>query len=304
MEKFSYYTRQGIKNMMSHKAMSFASIGVMVLTLLVLGVFLCLWINVNMYMEMIGDSKEINVYLSSDAGGNKIDDIEWELKSVGGVSDVRFYSKEDRLKKVSDDVYGKGEELFEGGTNPLRNSFLITVSDLSSSVDVAIKVSEIQGVEEVVTNQSLIGGIDRFVKSINRLGVSVIFLFVLLAAFIMFNTIRMEISAQSEEIYIMKIIGATDVFVGMPYIIRGAIMGVTAALIGSVLIFLCYIAAVYRISISSLSGLIPTVGALKVIGCVLPVFMIVGIFVGIVGSLAAVFKILNKNFNGKRIEMI
>ena len=108
-----YFLKNGMKNIISHKLMALASVCIMAASLMLLGLFVAGGLNVSSIMDKIGDSYEINVYLTNDASGRSISDIEDELNDISGVSKVKFYSREDRLEKVTEEVYGEEGYIFD-----------------------------------------------------------------------------------------------------------------------------------------------------------------------------------------------
>ena len=111
--------------------MTVASICIAAAVLTLIGLFSALGINAAALTQRLGSNAEINIYIKSDLGDRDITDIETDLKHIDGVANVRFYSREDRMEKVSREVYGDDGYIFEQGENPLRDSYIITVSDLS-----------------------------------------------------------------------------------------------------------------------------------------------------------------------------
>ena len=105
--------------------MTVASICIAAAVLTLIGLFSALGINAAALTQRLGSNAEINIYIKSDLGDRDITDIETDLKHIDGVANVRFYSREDRMEKVSREVYGDDGYVFEQGENPLRDSYII-----------------------------------------------------------------------------------------------------------------------------------------------------------------------------------
>lgn len=285
---FMYFFRQGFKNITSHKMMSLASVCIMAASLMLLGLFMTVGLNISSFMNDLGDSCELNVYIKADADGRSISELEEDFKNISGVSDVRFYSREDRLSKVSEEVYGEDGYVFSDDINPLRDSYILTVSDLSQSDRICGEASEVDGVEEVVRNSDVISGVETMTRAVRSVGVWIMLIFALLAVFIISNTIKLGMVSRGDEIKIMKIVGATDGFIRAPFVIQGALLGILGAFPASVVVCGGYGAVAHKISLIVSSDIIGVMALSEIARVVVPSFFVIGILVGMLGSYTAV----------------
>ncbi|MDO5310950.1 MAG: permease-like cell division protein FtsX [Clostridia bacterium] len=235
-----YILREGLKSVFSNKIMSAASVCIIAATLTLTGLFMAMGINVNAFMNRLGNSAEINVYLKSDAGGRTINDIESDLKKIDGVRSVRFFSREDRMNKVSKEVYGEDGYVFSSGENPLRDSYILTVSDLARCSAIGCEAAEVEGVDEVIRNDDIIGGIDMLTSSVKSVGLWIMLILLLLSVFVVYMTVRQATAAHGDEIRIMSIVGATRGFIRGPYVVQGMLLGLFGAVIACAAIILGY----------------------------------------------------------------
>lgn len=235
-----YILREGLKSVFSNKIMSAASVCIIAATLTLTGLFMAMGINVDAFMNRLGNSAEINVYLKSDAGGRTINDIESDLKKIDGVRSVRFFSREDRMNKVSKEVYGEDGYVFGSGENPLRDSYILTISDLARSNAIGCEAAEVEGVDEVIRNDDIIGGIDMLTSSVKSVGLWIMLILWLLSVFVVYMTVRQATAAHGDEIRIMSIVGATRGFIRGPYVVQGMLFGLFGAVIACAVIILGY----------------------------------------------------------------
>lgn len=289
---FSYFFKHGIKNITSHKLMGLASVCIMAASLMLLGLFAVAGLNINSFMDKLGDSCEINVYIKADAGGRSIADIEGELGQISGVSKVKFYSREDRLDKVTNEVYGEGGYAFYNQNNPLRDSYILTISDLSQSNRISEQAKNVGGVDEVIQNQDIIGGIDTITRAIKNIGLWIMLIFLILSIFIISNTIKLGIASQGEEIGIMKIVGATNGFIRGPFLMQGFLLGIFGAIPASGLLVLGYSVVVRKVSNFIPPDIMTFVSVSDAAVILIPMFFGIGILVGIIGSYTATGKYL------------
>lgn len=285
-----YFLKNGIKNIIGHKLMALASVCIMAASLMLLGLFVAGGLNISSLMDKIGSSYEINVYLEEGAGGRSIDDIEGDLNAIGGVAKVRFFSREDRLEKVTSEVYGEEGYAFAGENNPLRDSYIITVSDLSQTERISAVAAEIDGVSEVIENQDILGGIETITKSVKNIGLWIMLIFLLLSIFIISNTIKLGVSAQGDEIGIMKSVGATSWFIRGPFVMQGLLLGIFGAAPASLILIVGYNAVLNKISGAITPDIMTLIGTGEIAGYILPLFFGIGILVGIIGSYTAAGK--------------
>ncbi len=287
IEKIAYLFTQGIRNIKWR--MSFCAISVSVITavLLILGIFVAAGLNVNSLTEKLGDSCEINVYVRDGADG-----IEQELIKIHGVKKVRFCSKDERLAKVTEEVYGTEESLFAEGINPLRDSYIVTVSELSQINQIYGDIEAVDGVEDVIKNSDIISDVSALIKVVRNVGIIIAIILILIAILIISGTIRLSVASGEEEIRIMKIVGATNSFITLPYIIQGVILGVVGALIALMLTAFGYETVSQRIAYIISTDIVTLVGNGKVILVSLPLFVVSGAAVGAFGSFFAVRKYL------------
>lgn len=287
MNEFLYYLKEGFSKVFSKRGNvtgTAASVCITAAVLAIAGIFVSVGANVAGFADRLGSSAEINVYISNDLGGRSIEDIENDLKHIGGVAGVRFYSRNDRLEKVSREVYGDDGYVFEQGENPLRDSYIITAGDISELPEIAEKARNTDGVEEVVENSDTINGIQMFVSAMKKAGIWLMIILAALAVFIVSNSIRMKLTSNAEEIRIMKIVGAADSFIAIPYIIQGMITGLLGALFGASATVIGYVFLVSKLEAAVPGGLVQFVSAGKIAAAAVPVFVLFGIMVGALGS--------------------
>lgn len=282
-----YILREGLKSVFSSKIMSAASICIIAATLTLTGLLIAMGINVNAFMDRLGNSAEINVYLKSDAGGRTINDIESDLKRINGVKSVRFFSREDRMNKVSEEVYGEDGYVFGSGENPLRDSYIITVSDLTQSGEIARTAAEVGGVDEVIRNDDIIGGIDMLTSSVKSAGLWIMLILLLLSVFVVYMTVRQATAAHGDEIRIMSIVGATRGFIRGPYVVQGMLLGLVGAAISCAAIILGYGLLAAELADVLPRNIISFVTVGRIAALIVPLFAVSGTVIGAFGGFIA-----------------
>ncbi len=286
MGKLLYFIRQALLNISQNKLIHLISLGTISIAILILGVFLLLLVNVEGWIKNWGGSITMSVYLEDNLPKRQIAVIRQALSSREGVEIQRFISKEEALIELKS-ALGPQSELVEGLTrNPLPASFEIAIRE--PKTDPASIKRELEGIPGVVEVQYSEAWIKRF-RGVMRLvrvgGMMLGGLLCLGVLFIVTNTIKLTIYSRKEEIEIMKLVGATDWFVKIPFLIEGFIQGATGGLLALVSLFVFYLI------MASNKGIFLSFTLLEVV--FVPHFYmtaIVGLssFLGFLGSLMAV----------------
>lgn len=294
MRKFAYFFGQGIKYMTTHKFMSFASVCIVTASLILFGLFAIIGINVNSVIYQLGSSYEINVYLSNNTDRPQPQIIQSNLEDIDGVTKAKYFSREDRLKKVTEEVYGEDAYAFEEGENPLRDSFVVTISDLSLVNKITDNISMVDGIDEIIQSSDIVSSIEKISNAVKHAGIILFIIFILMSMFIISNTINLGMVSHGEEIKIMNIVGATKGFIRTPFVIQGLLFGIIAALAASVIIVFGYNFVVDKMIAMFGSGVIEFINTKNMAVFIVPLFFIIGSVIGVFGSASSVNKYLKE----------
>ncbi len=286
LRALGYFFARGWKNIFHHRLISLAAAGIVATSLLLFGIFLLLQMNLNVLLTQVQEQCEINVYLADGITDAGLLQVESELTDIPGVKAVRFLSKEERLEKVKETSYKGKEFLLEDleEDNPLRDSYILTLTDLNNSQQVAEIAQGIAQVDEVTNMQDLANKIKRFADVAERAGYLLMLLFAIAAIVIISNTIRMGMASRSQEISIMRSVGASGSYICGPFLVEGMILGLVGSLVAAALVLWGYSAAtgvVESLLDASVFSVIPLVDAAKV---VVLSFLSLGIGIGLIGS--------------------
>lgn len=289
-----YFIRRGFKSIWNNRAMSLTSVGIVAAGLLLFGVFLLIELNINTMLDRLENQCEINVYLAKDAQGVSLNQIVEKLKTIDGVEDVRFFSKEERLNRAKETTY-KGREAiladFEK-ENPLRDSYVLSTEELDKSREIAAAAAAIPGVDEVVNQQDMIDWLQRAGNLARKLGVLLMLFLVLVAMFLVSSTIRLGLVARSREIGIMRFVGASNWYIRGPFMTEGILLGLMGAAVAVGLVLWGYFSVVeiiVQILQLDQSLLVPPQMVCKI---VLISFLGIGTGIGMLGSAVSMRKYL------------
>ena len=239
-----YYFKHAVSNILSNQWIHFISIGTISISLLLFGAFTLFFVNVNTWMVEWGQSLSMSVYLKDGIQRDVKDEIESIINGLPGAEITGYVSKE---KAEVDLIAALGEQagLLDGITsNPLPASFEITFKDRKEhKVDakrIKVFLEQLDGVDEVQYSEQWLERFEGLIYILKLGGLIVGGLFSVAVLFIITNTIKLTIYSRRDEIEIFKLVGATDWFVKMPFLIEGAIQGVLSGFIALLILFLAY----------------------------------------------------------------
>lgn len=297
-KKISYIFRQAFKSMWRNRMMGLASIGSVTAVLVILGFILIIVLNVN-NMAMVAKETfdQIAVYILEGVEDEQIEKMGKSFREIDGVMAVAYQTKEYALERVKED-WGDDAAILEGiRKNPLPNTYIIQLSDVSKADEVTTQLQTFEGVEKVTYYHDAVNSIIRISDFIKKLGIAIVLILLLISIFIISNTIKITVLNRQREIELMQYIGATNGYVRGPFMIEGIMLGLFGSLVAILIIMLGYnysmnyLAGRYVAIISGMSGYL--VGIEMVINDLIIIFMTIGIGIGILGSLISLKKFLS-----------
>lgn len=298
LKKFNYIFRQAFKSMWRNRMMGLASIGSVTAVLIILGFVLIIVLNVNNVALVTKETfDEIAVYLKDDVEESQIDELGKAFKGIDGVMGVAFQTKDYALEQLKED-WGENAFLLEGlRNNPLPNTYIVQLEDVSKSEEVIKQIQDFEGVESVQYYKDAVNSLIRIADFIKQAGAGMIIILLLISVFIISNTIKITVLNRYKEIELMQYIGATNGYVRGPFMIEGIMLGLIGSIVSILLISLGYnyiinyLAGRYVALLSGMSGYM--IGVEMIINDLIIIFLTIGIGIGILGSLISLKKFLS-----------
>jgi len=286
-----YFVTESISSMRRNSLMSVASLVTVALSLLILGLFVILVMNLTHMATTLESQVQISVYLQDELKELEVREIGTRITKLPGVTKVTFVGKAEALTRFKQRL-GEQQGLLAalGDSNPLPNAFEVRVDKPERVKQVATAASQIKGVETTRFGQEVVEQLFNLTKTIRIFGLVLIVFLGLAALFIIVNTIRITVFARRREINIMKYVGATDWFIRWPFLIEGMLLGFVGALI-SVLI-LTQIYSMATAQIYETLAFLPLIPKYPFIHYVDVFILVVGTLIGAMGSFISVKKFL------------
>ena len=295
MKTFFYTLKQAFIQFGRNRSMSLISIFAITCMLLILSLFFIMFINVNAAAESVkGDYNSIEIFLLDETTPEQADVMVQDMKQQKGVSDA-FYKTKDEAMAEFKARWGDNGYLLDGlADNPLPNSIVVMISDLEQADALAAHAEEYKGIEDVKYYKSTV---DKLLKATKFIQISAIILMIFLiivSIIVVSNTIKLTVFNRSEEISIMKYVGATNWFIRGPFLIEGILIGVLSSVIALAITYLLYGQIVDIIGdqvYQMLSTPMVPVGFL--IYNFAWIFLALGVSIGSCGSIVSMRKFLN-----------
>ncbi|MCP1143782.1 permease-like cell division protein FtsX [Lysinibacillus endophyticus] len=286
--------RESLRSITRNGWMTFASISAVTVTLLLVGVFTIIMMNLNKVADDIENDVEIKVLIEiiDDADKAKAaeDKLMKDIKTISGVEEVVYSSKEQELDLLIED-FGEDLSLFEQ-SNPLRNVLYVKATEPQQTAKVAEKIEKLDNTYQVVYGEGKVEKLFSFLNTSRNIGIVLILGLLFTAIFLISNTIRITIIARKEEIEIMKLVGATNAFVRIPFVIEGMWLGILGSIIPMAVVTIVYY-KFYNIVQPKLQGeLLQLVDLTPLLYQVNVLILVLGIFIGIWGSFMSVRRFL------------
>ncbi|MCX5779589.1 MAG: permease-like cell division protein FtsX [Firmicutes bacterium] len=232
IKNIGYFFREALTSLSRNRLLSIATVSTMAISIFFLGVAVLLTVNADRFMNRLESDIEIVAFLNDSANKTQVAAINDQIQALAGVQAVVFVYKDQALARIQDkfatDNYDLGKTL---GKNPLPDTYEIKAQKPQDVPVLAGQIGTIPGVYKVSYGQGVVEKLFQVTKWVRIISVSLMGLLAMGSVFLIATTIRLSIYARRKEIYLMKLIGATDWFVRWPFFIEGVILGLAGALI-------------------------------------------------------------------------
>ena len=286
MSRFFFLLGQGIKNIFTHGFMSFASVAVITACLFIMGCFSLLTLNIdNMIAEMQSQNRVI-AYVDEELDEDEARALESKVSKVKNIETCEFVTREEAMTSFESDY---DADLFENiDSSVFRHRYVLSLADLSLMQETKADLEGIDGIADV---RAHLDYAEKFVTLRNVVSIVSVILVVTLivvSLFIMTNTIKLATFTRREEIAIMRMVGATNGFIRLPFVVEGLVLGALGGAVAYGLVALVYHLATEKLLAAMAFGFVVLVPFSTVALPLLGVFLGVGILVGVLGGVSAI----------------
>ncbi len=263
--------------------MTLASIFTVVLSLFILGFFSIVILNLNKMADTLESQVQISVYLKDDLSQEEIDETKETLSKIEGLQDIKFTTREEAMENFKERL-GDQQFLLDAldDTNPLPDSFSLTVTSPQQVKTIADTAAALDSVESASYSQDIINHLFNLTHLIRLIGVALIILLTGAAIFIISNTIRLTVFARRKEIAIMKYVGATDWFIRWPFLLEGICLGFIGGGLATIFLYIIYNQVTQEIY--EAMAFFPLIPQHPFINYISLAILVAGIIIGALGS--------------------
>ena len=293
INNLGYLIKEGFHGIFLHGFMSFAAICVTVACLLIVGSFSILAYNLDVMVDNLNKTSEIMVYVDSSLSDAEARSIGTIINQLDNVQKSVFVSREEALENFISDH--DNNAAFNGvQSQDLRHRYVVTLEDNALMEQTDYLLQNIPGVAKTNAAYELAQGFTTIQSVLNVVSIALIATLLVVSLLIISNTIKLAMYDRRDEIAIMKMVGATNSFIRLPFIVEGFTLGMIGAILAFGLEWVLYDALVERVNTVDalrLFTFVPFTGELLI--PMVATFGAAGLFVGIVGSWTSIRKFMD-----------
>ena len=286
--------RDAVKSVIRNFSLSLASISCITITLIIVAIAIIASFNVQNFTKAIEKDMTIVVFIDNDATEEDVEKVENKIKKISNVESYTFQTKKEVKEQMQQEseVFKTVLDTWEDDESPLKDTFQVKVKNVEKIKKTALKIESIDKVSVVRYGEGMVDKMVKAFSSIEKVTYMVVVALILVTVFLIINTIKLTISARSREIGIMRLVGASNITIKLPFIIEGMILGLFGSIVPVIITTYGYLAFYEHFDGYLYSRLIELIipepfiyqTSLMVIG--------IGILVGMIGSASAVRKYL------------
>ncbi|MCI6956159.1 MAG: permease-like cell division protein FtsX [Candidatus Faecousia sp.] len=287
-----YLLKEGLRHIFTHGFMSFAAVCVTVACLLIVGSFAALAYNLDIMVEDLNQTSEILVYVDSSLSEAEAKSIGTKINMLDNVLQATFVSREEALQRFIADH--EDDSAFSGvRAEDLRHRFVVILEDNALMEETDLQLKSIPGVANTSAAYELAEGFSTVQDVLHIVSYAVIAVLLVVSLLIISNTVKLAMYDRRDEIAIMKMVGATNGFIRLPFVVEGFTLGMLGAMLAFGLEWVMYDALVARIAEADSLKLFNFVPFQELLIPMVVTFAAAGMFVGIVGSWSSIRRFMD-----------
>lgn len=292
LNNLGYLLKEGFRGIFLHGFMSFAAVCVTVACLVIVGSFSALAYNLDVMVEELNQTSEILVLIDSDLSDAEARSIGTRINLLDNVLQATFVSREEALQDFIDDH--DGDSAFNGvQASDLRHRYVVALEDNTKMQQTDEQLKQIPGVAKTDAAYELAEGFSTIQSVLHLVSIAIIAVLLVVSLLIISNTVKLAMYDRKDEIAIMKMVGATNGFIRLPFVVEGFTLGMTGAILAFGLEWAGYDALVQKVEGIDSLQLFHFVDFQEILLPLVVIFAAAGMFVGIVGSWTSIRKFMD-----------
>ena len=292
LNNIGYLLKEGFRGIFLHGFMSFAAVCVTVACLVIVGSFSALAYNLDEMVKELNQTSEILVYIDADLADAEARSIGTKINLLDNVLQATFVSREEALEDFIADH--DGDSAFSGvQASDLRHRYVVTLEDNTKMEQTDAQLKQLPGVAKTNAAYELAKGFSTIQDVLHMVSAAIIAVLLVVSLLIISNTVKLAMYDRKDEIAIMKMVGATNGFIRLPFVVEGFTLGMMGAILAFGLEWVGYDALIQKIAAVDALQLFNFVSFQELLIPMVVVFAAAGMFVGIVGSWTSIRKFMN-----------
>ena len=292
LNNLGYLLKEGFRGIFLHGFMSFAAVCVTVACLVIVGSFSALAYNLDLMVEDLNQTSEILVYIDSDLSDAEARSIGTKINLLDNVLQSTFVSREEALEDFVADH--DNDSAFSGvQASDLRHRYVVSLEDNTKMKQTDEQLKQLPGVVKTSAAYELAEGFSTIQDVLHIVSFAMIAVLLVISLLIISNTVKLAMYDRKDEIAIMKMVGATNGFIRLPFIVEGFTLGMIGAVLAFGIEWAGYDALVQRVAEVDALQLFSFVDFQELLIPMVAVFGAAGMFVGIVGSWTSIRKFMD-----------
>lgn len=284
--------RDSFKSVFRNFSLSVAAIACSTITLILVAVSIIVSYNVNSITDKLEEELTIVVYLKKDVTDEQIEGLKTNFVQLKNVEEVEYKDKEDwklEMKEYSETYSVALDYLDE---NPLLDSFVVKVKEVEHLKETTKEIRKFEYVESASYGEGMAENIISAFNIIEKVTIIIVLALVFVTAFLISNTIKLTIFSRRNEIEIMRLVGASNTTIKLPFIFEGFILGIFGSILPILVSIYGYVLLYDHLNGYLLTQLITLVKPFNFVLYVSLILLIIGSVIGMFGSYRAVRKYL------------
>ena len=286
--------RDAFKSVGRNFSLSLASISCIVVTLTIIALSIIISYNVNNFSEELKKDLTIVAFISNEVDDLDLDKIKQNIKDISNVESVEFKNKSEIMEEMmkEDDAFKTAMSEWDAESNPLHHTFLVKVNDIEKISETATTIKNLDHIDVVKYGEGMVDQLVTVFKVVQKVAIIAVVALVLMTMFLIVNTIKLTIFSRKREISIMRLVGASNFAIKLPFVVEGMILGFIGSIIPVFVMIYGYYSLYNYFGGKLFTDLIKLVSPEPFIYLASLLVIAIGILVGMFGSGRAVRKYL------------
>ena len=286
--------RDAFKSVFRNFSLSLASISCISITLIIVAIAMLASLNVNNFTKVIKEDVTIVIFVDRDVKEEQVGTIKAKIEQIDNIAGIEYKSKAELKKEMEEtsSVLKSTMADWSEEENPLKDTFQVKVKDIEQIGETAKTIEKIEGIDSVNYGETMVNSSLKVFKAVEKGTIVGVLALIIVTIFLIVNTIKLTIFSRKREISIMRLVGASNITIKMPFVIEGMVLGLIGSILPILLVIYGYFAFYKHFGGQMFSPLIRLIKPEPFSYIVSGIILIIGIIVGMIGSNQAVRKYL------------